>query len=96
MYGGPSDSFSPVIHVQLSEPLETIWQGKALLQHVVDDAFEKEGVLFTVHRLSDLDKAYVNTPASICIAVTAQHSETDMQKAAAALQSASSRCMAAR
>lgn len=96
VYGGPSDSFSPVIHVQLSEPLETIWQGKALLQHVVDDAFENEGVLFTVHRLSDLDKAYVNTPASICIAVTAQHSEADMQKAAAALQSASSRCMAAR
>ncbi|KAL0025965.1 hypothetical protein WJX77_008574 [Trebouxia sp. C0004] len=94
VYGGPNDNVSPVIHVQLEQPLETIWQGKALLQRVVDDAFENEGVLFTVHRLSDLDKAYSQTPASICIAITAQHSQADMQKAANALQKAYSRCLA--
>ena len=95
VHGGPNDDVSPVIHVQLEQPLETIWQGKALLQRVVDDAFQTEGVLFTVHRLSDLDKAYSKTPASICIAITAQHSQADMQKAADALQKACSRCFAA-
>ena len=95
VHGGPNDDVSPVIHVQLEQPLETIWQGKALLQRVVDDAFQNEGVLFTVHRLSDLDKAYSKTPASICIAITAQHSQADMQKAADALQKACSRCLAA-
>ena len=95
MHGGPNDDVSPVIHVQLEQPLETIWQGKALLQRVVDDAFQNEGVLFTVHRLSDLDKAYSKTPASICIAITAQHSQADMQKAADALQKACSRHLAA-
>ena len=95
VHGGPNDDVSPVIHVQLEQPLETIWQGKGLLQRVVDDAFQNEGVLFTVHRLSDLDKAYSKTPASICIAITAQHSQADMQKAADALQKACSRCLAA-
>jgi hypothetical protein len=95
VHGGPIDDVSPIIHVQLEQPLETIWQGKALLQRVVDDAFQNEGVLFTVHRLSDLDKAYSKTPASICIAITAQHSQADMQKAADALQKACSRCLAA-
>ncbi|KAA6414371.1 MAG: serine palmitoyltransferase 1, partial [Trebouxia sp. A1-2] len=96
VHGGPNDDVSPLIHVQLEQPLETIWQGKALLQQVVNDAYQKEGVLFTVHRLSDLDKAYSKTPASICVAVTAQHSQADMQKAADALQKACSRCFSAK
>ena len=95
VHGGPNDDASPVIHVQLSDPPADIWQGKALLQHVVDDAFD-EGVFFTVHRLSDLDKADTKTPASICVAVTATHTRADMQKAADALQKASSRCLAAK
>lgn len=95
VHGGPGDDVSPVIHVQLEQPLDSIWRGKALLQRVVDDAFQHEGVLFTVHRLSDLDQAYSSTPASICIAVTAQHSQADLQKAADALRKACSRCFAA-
>lgn len=92
VHGLPRDNVAPVIHVQLANPPQEIWQGKALLQRVVEDAFEKEGVFFSVHRLSDLDKAYVNTPASLCISVTAQHSHNDIEKAAAALQRACSRC----
>ena len=93
VHGQTTDDVSPVIHVQLAHPPDDIWHGKAVLQHVVDDAFDNEGVLFTVHRLSDLDKACTKTPASICIAVTAQHSEADMQKAADALRHASKRCL---
>lgn len=84
---------SPIIQVQLAHPPDSIWEGKALLQRVVEDAFDHEGVLFTVHRLSDLDKAYTKTPASICIVVTAQHSQADMQHAANALRHASKRCL---
>lgn len=93
MHGGQSDDASPVIHVQLAHAPDTIWEGKALLQRVVDDAFDNEGVFFVVHRLSDLDKAYTKTPASLCIAVTAQHTPEDMQKAADALRHASKRCL---
>ena len=87
------DEVAPVIHVQLANPPEAIWHGKAVLQNVVKDAFDRSGVLFTVHRLSDLDKAYTSTPASICIAVTANHSHSDMQQAAEALQNACDRCI---
>lgn len=93
MHGGPSDDSSPIIHVQLEQGPDNIWEGKALLQRMVDDAFQNEDVLFTVHRLSDLDKAYTKTPASLCINVTAQHSQDDMQKAADALGHASKRCL---
>ena len=93
VHGGPSDDDSPVIHVQLEHSPDNIWEAKAKLQLLVDDAFDKEGVLFTVHRLSDLDKAYTKTPASLCINVTAQHGHDDMQKAADALRHASERCL---
>ena len=93
VHGGPSDVASPVIHVQLEQGFDTIWKGKALLQRMVDDAFDNEDVLFTVHRLSDLDKAYARTPASLCINVTAKHSQDDMLKAADALRHASKRCL---
>lgn len=93
MHGAPSDDASPVIHVQLQHGPDAIWEGKALLQRVVADACEHEGVLFTVHRLSDLDKAYVKTPASICVAVTAQHSQKDLENAADALRNACKRCL---
>ncbi|KAL3155107.1 hypothetical protein ABBQ38_011167 [Trebouxia sp. C0009 RCD-2024] len=93
VHGAPSDDASPVIHVQLEQGPDAIWKGKALLQRLVADAFKHEGVLFSVHRLSDLDKAYVKTPASICIAVTAQHTQQDLEKAADALRNASKRCL---
>lgn len=80
---------SPLIHVQLARPPRAIWEGKALLQKIVEDAFNHDSVLFTVHRLSDLDRAYVHTPASIAVAVTAKHREEDMQKAVRALRKAS-------
>lgn len=93
MHGQEQDKQSPLIHLQLSHPPDNIWEGKALLQRVVEYAFKHEDVMFTVHRLSDLDKAYVHTPASIVIAVTAKHTKVHMQKAADALQNAVKQCL---
>lgn len=49
--------------------------------------------MFAVHRLSDLDKAYGHTPASIVVAVPAKHTVDDMQKAADALRTAVKHCL---
>ena len=93
VHGQQQDIHSPLIHVQLAKPPDNIWEGKAVLQKVVEDAFNTEDVMFTVHRLSDLDKAYVHTPASIVVAVTAKHTEGELQKAADALRHAVKRCL---
>ena len=93
VHGREEDRSSPLIHVQLAQPPEETWEGKAHLQKIVEDAFDSQGVMFTVHRLSDLDRAYVHTPASIVVAVTAKHTDEDLQRAADALQAAVDRCL---
>lgn len=93
VHGSEQDKQSPLIHVQLVDPPGNIWEGKAVLQKIVEHAFEHDDVMFSVHRLSDLDKAYVYTPASIVVAVTAKHTREHMQKAADALRSAVRYCL---
>lgn len=93
VHGQDQDQSSPLIHVQLAQSPDHIWEGKACLQKIVEDAFDNQGVMFTVHRLSDLDRAYVHTPASIVVSVTAKHTKQDMQKAADALRAAVNHCL---
>lgn len=63
MVGSPRDAVSPVAHVRVSNQPQEPDQAQALLQRVVESALKRGGVLFTVHRLSPLDR--VRTAPSI-------------------------------
>ncbi len=54
--GTPRDAVSPVAHVRLAEQPDAPDQAQVLLQRVVDAALKRGGVLFTVHRVSPLDR----------------------------------------
>ncbi|BDA47055.1 Serine palmitoyltransferase 1 [Coccomyxa sp. Obi] len=84
--GTARDAVSPVAHVRLAEQPDAPDQAQVLLQRVVDAALKRGGVLFTVHRVSPLDR--VRPPPSIRVVVTAMHTEKDVLKAVAALAAA--------
>lgn len=56
MVGAARDAPSPVVHVRLTEQPEAPEAAEELLQRVVDAALKRGGVLFTVHRVSPLDR----------------------------------------
>jgi serine palmitoyltransferase len=91
VFGDECDNVSPVIHLHLAQPPEDAVATTALLQKVVDECLDREGVFFTVNRLSELDKS--KQPPSIRVAVTAKHQQKDLQKAADALKAASRRIL---
>ncbi|EIE21834.1 PLP-dependent transferase, partial [Coccomyxa subellipsoidea C-169] len=84
--GMPRDAPSPVTHVRLTQQPEAPDQAEALLQRVVDSALKRGGVLFTVHRVSPLDR--IRAAPSIRVVVTAVHTEKDVLKAVTALATA--------
>ncbi|KAK9918935.1 hypothetical protein WJX75_008173 [Coccomyxa subellipsoidea] len=84
--GAARDAPSPVVHVRLAEQPEAPEAAEELLQQVVDAALKRGGVLFTVHRVSPLDR--VRSAPSIRVVVTAVHTEKDVLKAVAALAAA--------
>lgn len=67
--GGEADAVSPVVHVRLrgqpssGQPGTSGSEAEAVLQRVVDSAFKRSSVLFTVHRVSPLDQ--IRTQPSI-------------------------------
>ncbi len=54
---------SPVVHVRLAEQPQDASEAEDVLQHIVDTALRKSGVLMAVNRLSKLD--FVKTAPSI-------------------------------
>ncbi|KAK9807535.1 hypothetical protein WJX72_001902 [[Myrmecia] bisecta] len=91
LHGGERDEVSPVIHVHLDPQPAKEEDAVSLLQQVVEDALKRESVLYTVNRVSPLDK--VKVAPSIRIAVSALHEERDIQKAATALRHAVKRAL---
>lgn len=91
--GGEAAAISPVIHLALSpEPQAAEYEaGDAALQRVVDDCLAREGVLLALGRYSRLERRRL--PPSIRVAVTAQHTAADLQKAVAALKASCKRVL---
>lgn len=61
--GGSREAISPVVHVRLAGQPQGACEAEEVLQHVVDAALRKGGVLMAVNRLSKLDA--VKTAPSI-------------------------------
>lgn len=91
--GGEEAQVSPLVHLALHpKPApEEYDAGDARLQRVVDECLGREGVLVARARYSKLER--VRPQPSIRVAVTAQHTEADLQKAVAALKSACKRVL---
>ena len=53
--GGSREAISPVVHVRLAEQSQDASEAEEVLQHIVDTALRKSGVLMAVNRLSKLD-----------------------------------------
>jgi hypothetical protein len=62
-------------------------------QAMADEALRRDGVLLTVLRLSPLDRGWGSMRPSLRLAVSAVHTERDLQKAAGALRSAARRVL---
>lgn len=92
--GGAGAEASPLVHLALTPAprREEYEAGDALLQRVVDECLSRDGVLLARARYSKLERA--RPPPSIRVAVTAQHTEADLQKVVGALKAACKRVLA--
>jgi serine palmitoyltransferase len=98
LVGGPESAASPLVHLRL-DPAPTDRAdypvGDFLLQQLVEDCLNKEGVLFTVSKYSNLEAAY-RPPPSVRIALSAAHTTHDVDKAVAALGASAKRILKSR
>jgi serine palmitoyltransferase len=93
--GGAESATSPLVHLRLDPAPATHANypaGDLLLQHLVEDCLNKEGVLFTVSKYSNLEAAY-RPPPSIRIALSAAHTFDDVDQAIAALTASAKRIL---
>lgn len=84
--GREESSISPIIHLQLTPvPAKESWaQGDLYLQQVVEECMDSHAVLLNVSKYSSLEHS--RSPPSIRVALSAAHSEKDIDKAVAALK----------
>ena len=83
-------TLSPAL-VCLPLPLLQYAAGDERLQRVVDDCLAREGVLLALSRYSSLERQ--RPPPSIRVAVTAQHTPAELQRAVAALKASCKRVL---
>mmetsp|Transcript_38146 Transcript_38146/g.107806 ORF Transcript_38146/g.107806 Transcript_38146/m.107806 type:complete len:485 (-) Transcript_38146:161-1615(-) len=90
--GEQSCALSPIIHLCLSGSRSGGGESAAAeLLHGIADFCQKHGVMVPVHSVSRLDAN--QPPASIRLAVTAQHTEKDLKQLVATLKSACDRVL---
>ncbi|KAL4530227.1 hypothetical protein Ndes2437B_g03737 [Nannochloris sp. 'desiccata'] len=93
--GGAESATSPLVHLRLDPTPATHADypaGDLLLQQLVEDCLDKEGVLFAVSKYSHLEAAY-RPPPSVRVALSAAHTSQDVDKAVAALAASARRIL---
>mmetsp|Transcript_15665 Transcript_15665/g.47228 ORF Transcript_15665/g.47228 Transcript_15665/m.47228 type:complete len:672 (-) Transcript_15665:679-2694(-) len=92
LVGGPEDASSPQLHLRLESPAATHSQGEALLSEVAEHAQQHGGTLLAVHRLALNDRCAKQgaapLPPSLRVAVSAAHTESDLEQGATAIRRA--------
>lgn len=88
---GGSSSSSPLIHLQLANPPNSLIEGDALMHQMAEDCLKKEGVLITAAKYSPLDLH--RPPSSLKVCVSVAHTDKELQRIAAAVTASAKRVL---